>query len=128
MEWTIIISLVAVITAVATGASVVLTVRSDNRVLKERLDGVERNLFKLDQLLSKTNELLIAVAESKGRMDRIDDRAVELRRDFEEIRARLAEWTNINGIYETRHRDLEDRLKRLELVCRRLPADSNFEP
>ena len=125
MEWTIIISLVAVITAVATGASVVLTVRSDNRVLKERLDGVERNLFKLDQLLSKTNELLVAVAESKGRMDRIDDRAVELRRDFEEIRARLAEWTNINGIYETRHRDLEDRLKRLELVCRRLPADSN---
>lgn len=113
-------AIVTIVVAVGSAATAVGFIRSNNIALEKRLDGVEAQLQKIDDLLAKINELLVAVSESKGRMDRLDDRHVQLREQVDTLQRKFFDFTDIAGIYETRHRELDARMQRLESICKQL--------
>lgn len=72
-------------TAVPIGVGFVWAIKSDTRVLRIRIDNVDRQLEKMDNVL-------VALAENKGRMDRMDDRAVLQGARLDEMTKRLNSW------------------------------------
>lgn len=115
MEWTVITALAAAFVAMGTGAGVVLTVKSDNRVLKQRLDAVDKQLAKMDNVL-------VTLAENKGRMDMAEQRAILQGQRIDNITQRFDNWIDDNGPYAVRHKDLEDHSRALEQRVRSLES------
>jgi hypothetical protein len=75
------------VTIVPVGIGFVWAIKSDTRVLKQRLDSVDRQLEKMDNVL-------VALAENKGRMDRSDDRAIMQGNRLDELTRRFNNWVD----------------------------------
>ena len=89
------------ISAVAAGASVCLvvvggvyTIKGDTRVLKERADGTDRVLAKMDKQIEKMDGVLVVLAESKGRTDLIDQRVAMQGARVDDLTRRFNDWSD----------------------------------
>lgn len=62
-----------------------VAIKVDNGILKTRIDGVDRELAKM-------GDVLVKMEQSKGRMDRMDDRVIMTGGRLDELSRRVNEW------------------------------------
>jgi len=62
-----------------------VAIKVDNSVLKTRMNMVDKELAKM-------GNVLVTLAEAKGRMDRMDDRQVMTGARLDELAKRVNEW------------------------------------
>ena len=79
-------------TVVPLGVGFIWAIKSDTKVLKQRLDETDRQISSVDNKLNKIDELLIEMAKHNGRMDRIDDRLTATNARIDELSRRVNQW------------------------------------
>lgn len=79
--------LTSIFTAIPIGVGFVWAIKSDTKVLRSRMDGVDRQLEKMDNVL-------VVLAENKGRMERMDDRAVLQGSRIDDLTKRFNQWAD----------------------------------
>lgn len=94
--------------------------RSAAKVLGARLSGIDGQMQEFKEEIKKLTEVLIAQALMVGRVERAEDRQIAEGKRLDALQKEVVAWTSVNGVYETRHRDLENRVRTVESVCKRL--------
>jgi hypothetical protein len=86
--------LTTVVTVIPIGVGFVWAIKSDTRVLRTRLDAMDSKLDSVDKRFEKLDGVLVSLAESSGRMDRLDDRLVNVSQREADLHRRFNEYVD----------------------------------
>jgi hypothetical protein len=108
---TIAVLIVSVTVYVVTGRNAGIAAAG---VLDARLAFIEAQMENFGQEMEKLANVVIKQVEQSGRVDRVEDRQMAQGKRTDELQKALNDWTSVSGVYEMRHREIENRIVALE--------------
>ena len=82
------------VTVVPVAVGFVWAIKSDTKVLRQRLDTMDHRLEIVDKRLTKIDDVLVDIAKTNGRLDRLDDRIAATNARNDELSRRFNEYVD----------------------------------
>ena len=82
------------VTVVPVAIGFVWAIKSDTKVLKQRLDTMDQRIETVDKRITRIDDVLVDIAKANGRMDRLDDRLVAANARSDELARRFNEYVD----------------------------------